>query len=187
MKSGKILAAVGVAAGLTLAGVLPATASSPAPSPAGNLTAVAPSEGSTTGTSAAEADAQAVARLTTLSHTQTTEQIAAIRNAGGPVVTLRDQAGNVVAAYAEERKFTAYAISSHVYCGGGDACAWVNGGSSPYGFSGTGLLKITLNNTTKIQAGSNTTSFFFGSSLDFVAPNETAYVPNRNYDTVTRS
>jgi len=183
----KLLAAVGVAAGLTLAGVLPATAAETSSVDSGSLTAIAPDLTLAPAPQTATADAAALEKLQALSHTQTAAEIAAIRASGGDIVSLRNEAGDVIAAYNDEAKMTAFAIDQHAYCGSSDACAWTNGGASPWGFSGSGQLSTALNNTTKIQAGNLTTTFWFGAtSGDYVGAWETAYVPNRNYSSVTR-
>ncbi|MEN2738754.1 hypothetical protein ABCS02_13265 [Microbacterium sp. X-17] len=132
-------------------------------------------------------DAQALARLEALAQTQTAADIAAIVNTGLPNVSLRNGAGDIIAVYLPSPGITPLLSQRGPGCAAGDACALANGGSTPFGFYGTGLLSVGIPNVTRISAGSNTTTFWYGGSGDFVSAGSTAFVPNRYYTRVTRS
>ncbi|MCV2396002.1 hypothetical protein OEB99_16940 [Actinotalea sp. M2MS4P-6] len=102
-------------------------------------------------------------QLEDLVSTQSDTEIEAIVSAPGPADVLVDSAtGEYIAAVAVTTPQAQPLAITPIYAGCGssaNACAWTNYGASPIGFSGTGKLKIKLNNVTRVYAGAYNTTF----------------------------
>ena len=175
------LAAV-LAAALTAAAV-PATAATTVTAPT-----ITQRPGAVASDPADNPAAQARQKLDALVGTQTPADIAAIVASGKPAELLVDDNDQVIAAYYKEPTYTTFAVSTRFGgCAYGDACAWVDG-TRPIGFYGTGRADININSITRIEAGSNLTTFWRGNSGDFVAAGQSKnFSSPRDYNAITRN
>jgi len=142
----------------------------------------------TTGSRATSKDAAVRDRLEALAETQTPQEASAIERSGRPATLLVDKHNRTIAGYYEPSQISPFSIGvSGPGCGNGYACAKTRSGV-PYGYYGSGSLRITISNIVSIYAGDRLTTFWKGTTGVFVNTNQTKYFQTaRTFDKITRS